>query len=135
VSRGQDLTIIKHWLERRFAGFDYKVLDVRRGSYGVVWIMETEHDYVAPPRFAIKGFDPEKKIKRLDIDVRALFERELALWLRVPSHRNVLSALGLEWSPRCDVSTLRSRNAGRRSRRPQTSSSGDCSSPTNMRLL
>jgi len=31
-----------------------------------------------------RAFDPAKRIKKLDIDVRALFERELALWLCVP---------------------------------------------------
>jgi len=91
--------VVRAWLDRRFSGNAYKVVRTIAGTYGVVWILETERTNVSSDRFAVKSFDPTKLLNKIDADVRTLFERELALWLRVPFHRNVLGALGLEFVP------------------------------------
>jgi serine/threonine protein kinase len=82
-------------LERRFAENGYRKTALIQGTYGLVWILESDRPSVWPRAFAVKTYDPGKPTT-VELDVRVLFERELALWLRVPTHRNVLSALGLE---------------------------------------
>lgn len=63
-----------------------------------MWVAELAAN-THPPRFALKGFNPDKARKAPQGDARALFEREIGKWLRVGLHLSVLPALGLELVP------------------------------------
>lgn len=88
---------ITRWLEE-FRWADAKVIATPQGRLGRVWIVENP-DHVEPRRFALKGFQPEAVGEAPDGDIRALFARELSIWLDLPPHHNVLPALGLELVP------------------------------------
>src|SRR6516162_7465217 len=84
---------LKKWLKQRFFHDFYDVEgDPIAGTYGQVWIMQANRAVVDPPRFALKTLDPEKLGHKLHAEDLRNFERELALWLSLPSHLNVLPA-------------------------------------------
>ena len=94
------------WLETRFPRYSVEGAPIH-GTYGLVFVMHAEDARTSPRRFALKTVDPARLSKRSPEFVRALFERELQLWLRIPSHQNVLPALGLEFaSPPPDIAAL-----------------------------
>lgn len=88
---------VTRWLEE-FRWTDAKVIATPQGRLGRVWIVENPEN-VEPRRAALKGFQPEAVGAAPDGDMRALFARELSIWLDLPPHQNVLPALGLELVP------------------------------------
>lgn len=63
-----------------------------------MFILETTETNVSPRKFCAKTVNPAK-FSRAGRDVRALFEREMRLWLSIPFHYNALTALGLDLPP------------------------------------
>ncbi len=87
------------WLQDRFGEHGFRVVETRTGTYGIVFIMESDQENLSPKKFALKTFDPDRAPSELAaIGPRRLFERELRIWLKLPLHRNVLPALGLEFA-------------------------------------
>lgn len=86
------------WLEQRFGAHDFRVVETRSGMYGIVFIMESDAENLSPRKFALKTFNPERVPPDFAATgARRLFERELGIWIKLPAHRNVLPALGLEF--------------------------------------
>ena len=73
---------ITRWLEHRFRGHAYKTTRILEGAYGLVWILESDMEHLSPRGFAVKTFRPDKAARGIPLEVRALFERELGLWIR-----------------------------------------------------
>lgn len=88
---------VKECLERRSPG--YHVIEERPGTYGVVFVLQSDRPQT-PEKFCLKTLSLQRMESQTDDkDTRALFEREINLWLSIPYHLNVLSGLGLEFAP------------------------------------
>lgn len=87
---------IKSWLCKRWPA--YEPMRHIEGTYGLVFVVEAKESNVSPQRFCVKTLNPEK-LKPGVHDLRRLFEREMRLWLNIPTHYHVLPALGLEFAP------------------------------------
>jgi serine/threonine protein kinase len=83
------------WLEWEHHG--YVVDRVLDGSYGRVWVLSNPQAY--PRGFAAKSFRVLPNPSVSGPDLRDLFEREIALWMRVPPHFNTVTALGIDMAP------------------------------------
>lgn len=89
---------LSHYLQQRFPDFRQEG-DPRTGCFGLVVIMKAVRANIGPQRFAVKTVGPHGLQRCGDAIIRKVFERELRVWLRLPSHHNVLPALGLEFAP------------------------------------
>ena len=85
---------LSQWLQTRW-GHYYNVELLISGGYGLVFILTTSSSNNSPRRFALKTINPASMNKDKRVDVPKMFERELEMWLKIPSHPNVLPALGL----------------------------------------
>jgi hypothetical protein len=89
---------LRNWLEQRIRGYEVDG-EPCAGTYGQVWLMRAEERNIHPQRFALKTLDPDKLSHALDEQSLRTFEREIRIWLSLPTHQNVLPALGLELAP------------------------------------
>ena len=64
----------------------WKVVDIRPGTYGLVYIREANRSNAYPRRAAAKTIPSEATDEEL-----SNFGRELEIWFGIPRHRNVLS--------------------------------------------
>ncbi len=88
---------VAQWLEGRRG--DYKIHgEPRMGTYGQVWVMDAAEEWLSPKRTASKSINPQKLATSCGSrdDIVAVFEREMHLWLHMPGHPNVLTALGID---------------------------------------
>jgi serine/threonine protein kinase len=86
------------WLELHYS--HYKVKEAVEGTYGQVWIMEASQPDVQPKGFAAKTFRVREATSPPSLlDIGKLFEREIALWMPIPPHFNVVMALGVDFVP------------------------------------
>lgn len=84
---------LREWLVQHF--HDYVVEDQPvKGTYGLIWFLSKKNS--VPGVFAVKTLAPEAMVdpkKASDIDY---LRREFRMWLAVPSHLNVVPALGFD---------------------------------------
>lgn len=86
-------TALREWLVRHY--HDYVVADEPViGTYGLIWFL-SKPDSI-PGAFAVKTLAPEAlRIPKSSNDIDYL-RREFRLWLALPSHLNVVPALGFD---------------------------------------
>jgi serine/threonine protein kinase len=84
---------LREWLVDRF--HDYVVSDEPvKGTYGLIWFLKAKNS--VPPFMAVKTLAPEALTNPKSSNDIDYLRREFRLWMALPQHNNVVTALGFD---------------------------------------